>query len=537
MSSDTDPRDTAPHRPRLDTRIQAEGFASDGQGRDIFFAAVQATRMPMVVADPRQPDTPLVFANHAFLEMTGYALEDILGRNCRFLQGPETDRATVELIAQALKSERELTVEVLNYRKDGSSFWNALFLTPVRSDSGELLYYFSSQLDVSRRKDAESALRQAQKMEALGHLTGGIAHDFNNLLQVITGNAEIAALRARAVAAQDAPLARSIANVKAAAARSGALTQQLLAFARKQQLQGRVVNVNDAIKRSVDLSASSLGDVDVELNLDTELANSRLDPSQFETALLNLLINARDAMTASGRVWIRTANLYVGETDAGLHGLALPGEYVTVSVSDKGQGIPAPMLARVMDPFFTTKAQQGGTGLGLSMVYGFAKQSGGAATIYSEEGLGTTVRLYFPAVAEPAQRTELSPARSRSGRGEHVLVVDDRPEVAQTAAAMLEADGYLCTVAHSAQEALSCLAQRGDVALLLSDIVMPGDLNGVSLARQAQAQVPELKVLLMTGFADGNPDRWGGETYDIVFKPFTSDELRLKVRQALEGQA
>ncbi|WP_431104356.1 histidine kinase famiy protein [Roseateles noduli] len=537
MSSETDPRDKAPHMPRHDARVQTQGFASGGHGRDIFFAAVQATRMPMVVADPRQPDAPLVFANQAFLEMTGYALEEILGRNCRFLQGPETDPGTVALIREALKSERELTVELLNYRKDGSTFWNALFLTPVRSEDGELIYYFSSQLDVSRRRDAEAALRQAQKMEALGQLTGGIAHDFNNLLQVITGNAEIAAHRARSAAPEDALLARSIANVRAAASRSGALTQQLLAFARKQQLQGRVVNVNETISRTADMAANSLSDVRVVLELDPLLANARVDPSQFETALLNLMVNARDAMPRGGRIWIRSANLRANQEDAASHGLALPGDYVTVSVSDEGVGIAAPILARVMDPFFTTKAESGGTGLGLSMVYGFAKQSGGAATIYSEERVGTTVRLYFPAIADSAATTEVPKIQPRAGQGEQILVVDDRPEVAQTAAAMLEAAGYTCSVAHSAQEAMQSLRQHPDVKLLLTDIIMPGSKNGVLLAQDAQRLKSSLKVLLMTGFADGSPGRWGGESYDIVFKPFTSEDLRIRVRRALDGQA
>ena len=322
MSSDTDPRDQFPHAPRHDARVRTEGFASGGLGQDIFHAAVHATRMPMVVADPRQPDTPLVFANEAFLEMTGYSIAEILGKNCRFLQGPDTDPSTVALIGEAIRAEKELTVELLNYRKDGSTFWNALFLTPVRGESGELLYYFSSQLDVSRRRDAEAALRQAQKMEALGQLTGGIAHDFNNLLQVITGNAEVATARARNAAPDDALLSRALSNVKAAAARSGALTQQLLAFARKQQLQGRVVSVNDAIARTVDMAASSLQGVRVQLELDPSVANARLDPSQFETALLNLLVNARDAMPDGGRVWVvpRHGSLLHHESRARRHG-------------------------------------------------------------------------------------------------------------------------------------------------------------------------------------------------------------------------
>ncbi|WAC71007.1 response regulator [Roseateles sp. SL47] len=206
-------------------------------------------------------------------------------------------------------------------------------------------------------------------------------------------------------------------------------------------------------------------------------------------------------------------------------------------MSDEGEGIPAPILARVMDPFFTTKAERGGTGLGLSMVYGFAKQSGGVATIYSEEKAGTTVRLYFPAVTDAAAPRELPTVQPRTGQDELILVVDDRPEVAQTAAAMLEAAGYQCLMAHSSQEAMQLLKQHPSIRLLMSDIIMPGNKNGVLLAHDAQLHSPSLKVLLMTGFADGSPDRWGGQSYDIVLKPFTSDDLRVKVRRALDGQA
>ncbi|RZI56912.1 MAG: PAS domain-containing protein [Rubrivivax sp.] len=536
MSSDNDPRNRSPQTPRIDSRVQTEGFASGGKGRDIFFAAVQATRMPMVVADPRQPDVPLVFANQAFLEMTGYSPDEVLGRNCRFLQGPETDRSTVALIGEAVRSERELTVELLNYRKDGSTFWNALFLTPVRDEQGQLLYYFSSQLDVSRRRDAEAAMRQAQKMEALGQLTGGIAHDFNNLLQVITGNAEVAAARARSLAPDDVMLTRAVANVKDAAARSGALTQQLLAFARKQHLQGRVVNVNEVIARTAAMASSSLEEVQLVMELDPGLSNARVDPSQFETAVLNLLVNARDAMPDGGRIWVRSSNLNAAAEDVASHGLALPGQYVVVSVSDEGVGIPQHALARVMDPFFTTKADAGGTGLGLSMVYGFAKQSGGVATIYSEVEAGTTVRLYFPAATDAATPLEQVGLPIRAGQGEHILVVDDRPDVAQTAAAMLEAANYRCSTAVNAAEALQMLKESPDVRLLLTDIIMPGSKNGVLLAHEAQRIAPALRILLMTGFADGSPERWGGESYEVVLKPFTSEELRRRVRRVLDGQ-
>ncbi|WP_431049294.1 histidine kinase famiy protein [Roseateles sp. L2-2] len=534
MSNDTDPRDTVPHAPRHATFVDREGFGSVGEGRDIFFAAVAATRMPMAIADPRLPDVPLVFANNAFLEMTGYELDELVGKNCRFLQGPDTDRESVALIREAIRTESEVTVELINYRKDGTSFWNALFLTPVKDTDGKLVYYFSSQLDVSRRRDAEAALRQSQKLEALGQLTGGMAHDFNNLLQIILGNVQLAARIVDARFAGDATLERSLSRIRQAAEKSGALTQQLLAFARKQQLQGRVVSLNESARRTVEMTRGAIGDNnELKLDLDEDLWSARVDPTQLEAAILNLLVNSRDAMPDGGKIWIRTTNLLAAEEDVGALGLPRAGRYATIAVSDNGKGIEPEVLPRVMDPFFTTKAATEGTGLGLSMVYGFAKQSGGAASIYSELGMGTTVRLYFPALDEAPQLTESSQPETGGGRGERILVVDDRPEVAQTAADMLSAFGYQCDVATSAVQAEHLLA-TSDYAMLLTDLIMPGGKNGVVLAREAQRAKPHLRVLLMTGFADGSPERWGGEGYDIVFKPFAINELKKKVRRAFD---
>ncbi|MFC6049794.1 PAS domain-containing protein, partial [Methylobacterium hispanicum] len=213
-----------------------EGRPSDVEDPhgDIFFAAVETTRMPMIVTDPRQPDNPIIFANRAFLAMTGYAPEELVGRNCRFLQGPETDRETIAEVRQAIAERREFATEILNYRKNGSTFWNALFVSPVYNAAGELVYFFGSQLDVSRRRDAEDALGQAQKMEALGQLTGGIAHDFNNLLQVIVGYVDILASGLADPGADTGRLTRATENIRQAAERATTLTQQLLAFARRQ---------------------------------------------------------------------------------------------------------------------------------------------------------------------------------------------------------------------------------------------------------------------------------------------------------------
>ena len=529
-----------PEKPPIGpSAVVRDGAASDVADRksDIFFAAVETTRMPMIVTDPRQPDNPIIFANRAFLAMTGYTPEELVGRNCRFLQGPETDPKTVDQLRAAIAERRECATEILNYRKNGSTFWNALFVSPVYNAAGELVYFFGSQLDVSRRRDAEEALGQAQKMEALGQLTGGIAHDFNNLLQVIVGYADILASGLEKPDADRARLGRATDNIRQAADRATTLTQQLLAFARKQRLDGRAVNLNTLIEGMGEMVARSVGEaVTIELDLAEDLWNCRVDPTQAEVAILNVLINARDAMPQGGTVRITTENNAV--VPSGKIGPLRAGRYVSVAIRDTGTGIPPAVLARVMDPFFTTKEEGKGTGLGLSMVYGFAKQSGGAAQIDSVVGGGTTVRLSFPATdgdaslpAKPATRTI-----DRQGT-ETILIVDDREDVAELARTILRDFGYTTLIAGNASEALEILDSSERVDLLFTDLIMPGGMNGVLLAREARRRQPTLKVLLATGYAEASLERTdiGGSEFDLLNKPYRRTELVRRVRAILDG--
>jgi PAS domain S-box-containing protein len=515
-----------------------ESYDLNDPHSDIFFAAVQTTRMPMAVTDPHQPDNPIIFANEAFINMTGYTSEELIGRNCRFLQGPETDKAVVAEIREAVLHQREVSVEILNYRKNGSTFWNALFISPVYDREGRLIYFFSSQLDVSRRKDAEDALRQAQKMEALGQLTGGIAHDFNNLLQVIIGYVD--SLKDMAGRYKDARMARSVDNIGQAAERASTLTQQLLAFARKQRLEGRAVNLNTVVEHMTEIAKRTLGGaIEFRTKLAPDLWNCRLDTVQAELAILNILINARDAMPDGGSVVIETANREIDQEDVNAFGALEPGRYACIAVTDTGGGMAPDILARVMEPFFTTKEEGKGTGLGLSMVYGFAKQSGGLVRIYSEVGRGTTVRLFFPASAAEGGLSPSSPSlRMVDRRGtETILVVEDRPDVAELARSILDDFGYTVLVAHNAHDALARLDALDRVDLLFSDLIMPGGMNGVMLAREARRRQPKLKVLLTTGYAEAALERTdlGGAEFDVINKPYRRMELVRKVRIALDG--
>ncbi|RYZ12226.1 MAG: PAS domain-containing protein [Comamonadaceae bacterium] len=527
--------------PEID--VDSPGFnAIDSHRNDIFFAAIETTRMPMLLTDPRQPDNPIVFANRAFLSMSGYSADEILGHNCRFLQGPDTSRSTVMAIREAIHDRREMSTEILNYRKDGSSFWNALYVSPVFNQNKEVVYFFASQLDVSRRRDAEEALGQAQKMEALGQLTGGISHDFNNLLQVMSGHLDILRARLSRGTVEPETLERSIENIRSAIGKASTLTQQLLAFSRKQRLEGRSVNLNTIAEGMTDLTASTLGDVSqVELDLDPALGNCQLDPTQLEVALLNILVNARDAMPDGGLIRIQTANVTVGPDDISAFAGLPPGDYVSLAVSDSGSGIPASIIGRVMDPFFTTKEEGKGTGLGLSMVYGFAKQSGGTVAIESEPGHGTTVRMFFP-VARAVHRGASAVSRRAADRGgdELILVVDDRIEVAELSRDMLEGLGYRVHVANSGREAVDLVRrlppdQQPD--LLFSDLIMPGGMNGFALAREVRLHVHGIKVLLTTGYAgssDGRNEDEGAE-FEIIKKPYRLADLARRVRMVLDG--
>lgn len=481
-----------------------------------------------------------MFANRAFLSMTGYSEAEVMGRNCRFLQGPESDPATVADLRSAIAARREITVELINYRKDGSTFWNALFVSPVFNHAHELVYCFASQLDVSRRREAEAALAQAQKMEALGQLTGGIAHDFNNLLQLMSGQVDSIGLHMASSSGDRAAVQRASNALREAVTRASSLTQQLLAFARKQSLKATVVDINAIVSLMRPLIESTLGDaIQFDFRLNAAHSRCELDKAQLEVALINLLVNARDAMPTGGHIDIATENVHVADEDVGaFEGLA-PGDYVSLAVTDTGEGISQRLLGRVMEPFFTTKEEGMGTGLGLPSVYGFARQSGGIARIYSEEGIGTTVRMYFPAVAPAGEEVEQAQDAAPRGGTETMLVVDDRKDIADVACHLLAAFGYDAAVAYGGAQALEVAASlRGGLGphLLLSDIVMPG-INGYELAHAMCDCYPGLRVLMTTGYDRDLGRRFGDrpEEFEVIQKPYEVTQLLARIRGLLDG--
>jgi PAS domain S-box-containing protein len=514
----------------------------------VFFAAVEMTRMPMVVTDPNLPDNPIVFVNGAFLDLTGYEEEEIIGRNCRFLQGARSDREMVGEVREAIEARRAISVELLNYRKDGTPFWNALFMGPIFDREGRLLYFFASQLDVTRRRTSEQAFRQAQKMEAIGQLTAGLAHDFNNLLQIVVGNLQTAVEQAASLAPGDAgdALRNAVAGADRATQQAAKLTQQLLAFARKTRLEPKSTDLNGLVTEFSGMLARTLGDrVSLRLDLAVGTPPCTLDPVHLEMALLNVLLNARDAMPDGGGAIISTARVHMSEADARAHRLT-PGTYVALGVRDEGHGMLPEVLERATEPFFTTKSQGQGTGLGLAMVHGFVQQSGGRIEIESEPRRGTTVRLLFPVGATAAPTSPPAPAIggidsppdekvSSTGGPETVLVVDDNAEVLALAAGQLARVGYRVLTAVSGEAALDVIErEEGAVDLLFTDLVMPGGMGGLALAERVRERVPGIGVLLTTAYLDeltAHGPR--APAMDVLGKPYRQTDLTDRVRAAL----
>lgn len=402
----------------------------------------------------------------------------------------------------------------------------------VRDANGKAIRMVGSLLDITQRMELEKMLRESQKLEAVGHLTGGIAHDFNNLLTVILGNAEMLAERFIDADTQ------SMTEMTLSAARRGAeLTSRLLAFSRRQALDPKPTDLNQLLEGMRALIRRALPE-DLELELITcpELGITEIDAGELETALLNLVINARDAMNSGGKLTIETSDATLDSDYAERHSEVIPGDYVMVCVSDSGTGMDADTINRAFEPFFTTKAVGKGSGLGLSMVFGFTKQSGGHIKIYSELNEGTSVKLYFPTVKGVSLENDETPMRKLlKGGTEHILIAEDDDLVRQNLQRQLRYLGYRVTAVGSGPEALKALAAHDDIDLLLTDIVMPGGMNGRELADKTQELYPTLKVLFTSGYTEnaivhhGRLDRG----VSLLSKPYTRLELASKVRMVL----
>jgi PAS domain S-box-containing protein len=423
--------------------------------------------------------------------------------------------------------------ETLLLRRDGSEVMVDLAATVLRRRAGSLFNAFIR--DLTDKRVAEEQLRQAQKLDAVGKLTGGIAHDFNNILTVITGTIDILA---RAVA-KDKTLASIAKMIDDAAERGAELTRRLLAFARKQPLQPRVTDINALVHDAATLLRPSLGEqVEIELMLEEDAWPALVDPNQLVTALVNLALNARDAMGDGGKVTLETGNVILDEAYAAANPDVQPGAHVMIAVSDTGSGIPAAIRDQVFEPFFTTKDVGKGTGLGLSMVYGFVKQSGGHVKIYSEDGHGTSVKIYLPRTSEASDRADDTPkVPALAGGREAILIAEDDELVRNYVVAQLRSLGYATQAVACSSEALNLIEQGHQFDLLFTDVIMPGGMNGRELGEEAVKRRPSLRVLYTSGYTDNAVMHHGRLDPGVALlnKPYRKTDLARKIREVLDG--
>jgi PAS domain S-box-containing protein len=474
----------------------------------------------------------------------GYAPEEIIGRHFSDFY-TEADRAAglPQIGLETATRNGRWEHEGQRVRKDGTAFWAHVVIDAIRDDAGKLLGFAKVTRDITERREAEAALQAAQvtmirsqKLEAIGQLTGGVAHDFNNLLQVISGNLQLL----RKDIAGNARAEMLVQSALGGVARGSKLASQLLAFARRQPLEPRVVNAGRLIKNMDEMLRRALGgEIEVETVVAGGLWNSLIDPDQLENAVLNLAINARDAMNGEGRLTIEASNAYLDDEYVRQHDELSAGQYVMIAVTDTGAGIPPDILERVYEPFFTTKAEDKGTGLGLAMVYGFLKQSGGHVKIYSEIGAGTTVKLYFPREVAAEDTLVGVPSGEVQGGEETILVVEDDDEVREVAVSMLTELGYRVVKARDAASALVVVESGIPIDLIFTDVMMPGSLRSPDFARKAKERLPSVAVLFTSGYTQ-NAIVHGGRLdpgVELLAKPYTREALARKIRHVLSNQS
>ncbi|MHB8528717.1 MAG: CHASE3 domain-containing protein [Caulobacteraceae bacterium] len=470
--------------------------------------------------------------NPAFEKALGVRASDVKGRAIDEMMSRRDAEPLLAHYRRVRSAERPvLTRDVIPGLHDGPRTWESI-LVPVKNADGVADRIIGSTRDITERVKTEERLREAQRMEAVGQLTGGVAHDFNNLLQVIRGNLELL----EGAAAGDPRAERSLRNAIHGADRAAQLTRQLLAFARRQPLTPQVINLSRLVGEMAELLRRTLGEtVQVETVIAGGLWNTIADPAQVESAILNLALNARDAMPGGGRLTIEVANAALDEAYVREAGDVTPGQYVLVAVSDTGSGIAGEVKKRVFDPFFTTKAEGKGSGLGLSMVYGFVRQSSGHIRIYSEPDQGTTVKIYLPRSRQPAARMAEAESAGPEGADQCILVVEDEAGVRAAAVGMLEQLGYRCLEAEDAKSALAILEANPNVDLVFTDVVMPGPVTCRQMIGSIGTLRPGLPILFTSGYTENAIVHHGrlDEGVSLLSKPYARDDLASKVATLL----
>ncbi|MDH3675232.1 MAG: PAS domain S-box protein, partial [Anaerolineae bacterium] len=502
------------------------------QTHQLLTTAIEQAAESVVITDTKGI---VLYVNPAFEQITGFSQAEVTNRSLRFLESDDRTAIVFEKIWGTIDAEGAWSGRLINKRKDGTRYTVDTTITPVRGEAGEIVNYVALQRDVTRELELEEQFHQAQKMEAIGQLAGGVAHDFNNLLTAINGFAELTQFQLEA----EDPLQDCVGKILYAGRRAADLVRQLLAFSRKQVVQPQVLELNQVVAELDKMLGRIIGEhIRIRTVLPPDLWLVKVDPTQIEQIIVNLAVNARDAMPGGGQLTIETANVALDEDYTAMHLEAQPGDYVLLAVSDTGVGMSKDVAAHIFEPFFTTKEIGKGTGLGLATVYGIVQQSGGHIWVYSEEGQGTTFKIYLPRDVQtiiPSKRNGRSQALPRGS--ETILLVEDEPAVREIAARTLRGQDYIVLEAVDGQDALHRSREHGDnIQLLLTDMVMPG-LNGRNLADRLAQNYPELKTLFMSGYTDNTVASHGRLDSNAPFiqKPFSPGALVRKVREVLDG--
>ncbi|HEX8724629.1 MAG TPA: PAS domain-containing protein, partial [Gemmatimonadaceae bacterium] len=495
-------------------------------------SALNAAADAIVITDR---DGTIQWVNSAFVALTGYTAEEAVGRNPRALvKSGVHDEAFFRKMWQTILAGNPWRGELTNRRKDGSHYLEEQTITPVRTAGDAITHFVAVKRDITAQRELETQFLQAQKMETVGRLAGGVAHDFNNLLTVINGTAEMLLKNPGASDGNTAEL-QAIAD---AGNRAAQLTRQLLAFSRKQMLQVEPLHLNTSLRGMEGMLRRMLGeDMQLVLDLADDLDLVRADPGQLDQVILNLVVNARDAMPRGGTLTIQTRNMAPAAGRAASHAPGEAGRHVLLAIRDTGLGMDDVTRERIFEPFFTTKELGRGTGLGLSTVYGIVKQSGGSISVDSEPGRGTTFSILLPSVDASTLRSTPAPSPGVHAGTETVLVVEDEPALRRLAERALTAAGYAVLTAETGEEGAAVLeAHRGEVHLMLTDVVLPG-MSGRELAAQVAPLYPDVRVLFTSGYTDDTVLRHGvtDQTARFLAKPYTVAELTRKVREALDA--
>ncbi len=477
----------------------------------------------------------ILFANKAFCAMTGYAPEEVIGRTPDFLKSGKHDPGFFRELWETILTGRVWQGELINRRKDGTHYHEEMTITPIQEPTGEITHFIAVKEDITQRKKFKEHLHHVQKMEAIGQLAGGVAHDFNNLLTVIHGNTQLVLMDESQLNEENRQCLKQVTD---ATERAGNLTRQLLAFGRKQDIQFQPLNLNDVIGNFTKMLKRVIGEhITLQCLYARDLPPIDADVGMIEQILINLIVNARDAMPDGGSIVVTTEAIDIGAAFVESHPEAQPGHFVCITVSDTGSGIYPEYLPRIFEPFFTTKEPGKGTGLGLATVYGIVKQHQGWIEVTSQVGSGTNFKIFLPASASGQLKPLVPPKKpAPAGGHERILLVEDDADVRMVARDVLEVSGYQVWDAADGLEALNIWkASDTKMDLLLTDVIMPGGLNGRELADRLRGEQPGLKVILMSGYSADRLGKIQPHSH-ILHKPFSLENLTETVRQCLDAR-